>query len=37
MKDSFVAKLIKSYRSGFITAEELISILENHLYAIIKK
>jgi hypothetical protein len=37
MKDSYIAKLIKSYRLGLITADELISILEKQLYAIIKK
>gem|GEM_PF-1459210 len=37
MDDSFVAKLIKNYRQGLVTAEEVISILESHLYDIIKQ
>jgi len=35
MKDSYIVYLIKKYRIGQLTAEELISILEQHLYGII--
>lgn len=37
MDDGYIAKLIKSYKNGQITAEELISILESRLYDIIKQ
>lgn len=37
MEDDFIVKLIRSYRQGLITAEELISILESNLYDIIKQ
>jgi hypothetical protein len=37
MDDNYIAKLIQSYRLGLVTAEELISILERRLYAIIKQ
>ncbi|GEM_PF-2319183 len=32
VKDSEIAKLIKSYRLGQLTAKELIAILEQKLY-----
>jgi len=37
MEDNFIMNLVRNYRDGLITAEELVSILEKHLYAIIEK
>jgi len=37
MSNKFIAKLLESYRSGYITADELVDILEKQFYATIRE